>query len=186
MGKGQRKNNKSGNCKTCGKFVQKNGTCTYCKVCKSCNAIYNPDRQCSRCSIHHSHPRSRGGKDTQANLILLRKSIHSAWHTVNANLCPDEVVDLALNSWNTYCPYAEKERRDLLKDRFGTRLDAWNTIYGKKAVSKDVIEVVIKTFTKLEGDKKLIRQSLKKALGRNIISKADHTHLLGLLGNAGK
>ena len=184
MGKSQRRKNKAGNCKTCGRFVQKNGTCTYCKACKSCGGIYNPDGGCRRCNIHHSHPRSRGGKDNQANLILMRRKLHSAWHTVNANLCPDEVVSLALNSWNTYCPYVEKERSDLLKGRFGTRLNAWNVVYGIEATQKQVLEVIINTFTKMEGDKDLIRQSLRKALNRNIINKEDYAYLSGLLGNA--
>lgn len=183
MSRSRARNKKGGNCPTCGRFVHKNGTCSHCKICKSCGGIYNPDKQCPRCSIHHSHPRSRGGGDKSSYLILLPKKIHTAWHTLHGNMCVDEVVVNALYNWETLCPYLEREREDVLKGRLEKRIIGWNSLYGKNASSTDVIAVIIRQFTRLPGDRDIIRKKLDEAFKGNFISKHDYVHLCGLLDN---
>ena len=45
---------------------------------------------------HHLKARSRGGDDTNANLLLIRLARHDDWHKVFGRLDLDEVIELLI------------------------------------------------------------------------------------------
>lgn len=43
---------------------------------------------------HHLTPRSRGGMDTDWNLLLIKIERHNEWHKIFGNLTLDEIIAL--------------------------------------------------------------------------------------------
>ena len=86
-------------------------------------------------SIHHLHPRSRGGPDELWNRKEVEISIHSAWHTMFSNMRPEEVLQI-IHLWFD-------ENNELLnKDKIGMRISiCWKIVFGE-ANLKEVKEII--------------------------------------------
>jgi hypothetical protein len=48
---------------------------------------------------HHVLPKSRGGKLTDDNIIMVEHRLHTAYHNLFANLTPDEILEYLQECW---------------------------------------------------------------------------------------
>ena len=48
---------------------------------------------------HHRKCRSNGGSNSEANIAVVRKDLHIAWHKLFANATPEEVAEIISRTW---------------------------------------------------------------------------------------
>ena len=84
---------------------------------------------------HHFIPRSRGGLDEWWNKKEFPQDVHSAWHTMFANLRVEEVLNII--------PLWVDQYNELNQDFAGRRNTiCWEIVFGKGAKLKQAIKIV--------------------------------------------
>lgn len=148
--------------------------------CMSCGRYYRS--KCRNCNSHHTQPTSRGGIDGRTNEVERdREFEHSPWHNLNSNLRVKEVARLIVFDWDTFCPHNEKLEDDVDAGRLSKRIQSWNTLYGKNATIRSVMEVIIKKFVRLDKDRALIREVLQEGVLCKKLSRKNCSYLVRIL-----
>ena len=151
------------------------------KIC-TCGKFKTKGNKCKSCNSHHTRPRSRGGNDGSPNEVDRNiQEEHTPWHGLHGNMRVGEVARLVLFDWEIYNPHHEIKEQDTHRGRIEKRTSSWNTLYGKKATKRTVMEVVIKKFTRRNHDRKHIRRVLDEALIMKKVGKRDYDQLVRLL-----
>lgn len=50
-------------------------------------------------TVHHRRPRSKGGMDTPANLSMVKRKFHEAYHLLFADKDPHQIAELLNDIW---------------------------------------------------------------------------------------
>ncbi|MDX1535793.1 MAG: hypothetical protein R3346_03475 [Candidatus Spechtbacterales bacterium] len=101
------------------------------KRCPGCGRYSGSS--CGNCSSHHWRPRSRGGGDSQENLVTMPdKDIHRQIHALFGNDRLSEVVGKLVMHWDTVCPHVEVDEKNTHKRRLNSRKKAWDKFFGPR------------------------------------------------------
>jgi hypothetical protein len=89
----------------------------------------------ARLTEHHLIPRSRGGPDEWWNKKEVPEDIHGAWHTMFANLRPEEVLKI-IPLWT--------DRYGELNPNVAGRRNTfcWEIVFGKGAKLKRAVKII--------------------------------------------
>lgn len=149
---------------------------------------------------HHGRQISRGGADREdktnkdgkiiergyppnvrkINAELLHKPFHDLAHEEDRI---SEIVARALFSWNTFCPHVEKREPNTWKSRRGLkrRLNAFNTLFGRDANLKCVLEVLLNNFVYTREDRDHVKRVLEYGLNCGLITFKEFDSFIDIL-----
>lgn len=143
---------------------------------------------------HHFRPRSRGGMDGAPNERSIDdKTLHHPYHTLFGNLRPNEAILLLLFSFQTICPYMERNESGTKNNRigFGSRIKAWDAMFGESEDwdslagqtnnMKRAIGKIIKEFVKTIEDKGLATRAIWRGLDGGVLNEDEFYAYEGMI-----